>query len=147
MAYKESYHDPQWLIDYVSEYIKPLSLNLCCGKSKLCDIKADINLKVKPDILCDMYNLPFKRGSFNSIYCDPEWHTIHHTKRYKLMFMIRDLLKKNGLLIWNSHWAFDKLVGFETVKIHYEHMRWHGTVIMTCIYRKINAQLDEWIEG
>ena len=75
MTYKESYKDPQWLKDIIKEYLKPKSLNMCCGMSPFGDVRVDIDPKVKPDMVADMWDMNelFDRASFDSIYCDPVW--------------------------------------------------------------------------
>jgi len=147
MVYKKEYKDPQWLKDIVKEYLKPKSLNLCCGMSKFGDVRVDIDPKVKPDVVADMWdiNKMFDRASFDSIYCDPVWEAIPIKKRYKLMWIIRDLLKADGIFIWNCNWGFPNLKGYKLIFNHYNHSKYPGTITCTMVYKKINAQIEEYI--
>jgi ubiquinone/menaquinone biosynthesis C-methylase UbiE len=58
----------EWLYKQLCE---GFTLHLCCGKSKLGDIRADLILK--SEVKADMYYLPFKNESFDTIICDPPW--------------------------------------------------------------------------
>lgn len=142
--YRKQYCDPKWLTEFVNKYIKSLSLNLCCGKSQIGDVKADIDSKVKPDIICDMWELPFKRASFDSIYCDPEWHNISLWNRKRLLYLLRDYLKRDGFLIWNCSWGFLKLPNLKTLDYIYHNGNRFGSITITIVYQKINAQIDEY---
>lgn len=148
IVYKKQYHDPQWLKDIVQEYLKPKSLNLCCGMSKFGDVRIDIDPKVNPDIVMDMWDITkhFDRASFDSIYCDPVWESIPIKKRYGFMWLLRDLLKSDGILIWNCNWAFPNLKGFKLIYNQYNHSKYPGTITCTMVYKKINCQLEEFID-
>jgi len=159
--YKQEYHDPEWLKDIVKKYLKSKSLNLCCGKSQFGDIRVDSDPSVNPDVVCDMWNLPFKRAEFNSIYCDPVWEKIPRKQSFQFMYMLKGLLKANGYLIWNSTWAFlgqnelgnngicnkthsrSRIKGLKTIAALYWHSRFGG-IIVTIVYQKINTQLEEF---
>jgi len=46
-------------------------LNFPCGTSKIGTVRADIDKSVNPDIVCDVYNPPFRSHSFDVVICDP----------------------------------------------------------------------------
>ena len=48
MTYKKEYKDPKWLTEIVNTYLKPKSLNLCCGISQIGDVRVDIDPFVNP---------------------------------------------------------------------------------------------------
>ena len=49
-------------------------LHLCSGYSELGDERVDINPDVKPTVVADVHNLPFRDNSFDTIIIDPPWH-------------------------------------------------------------------------
>jgi len=75
--------------------------------------------------------------------------------------MLKDLLKVNGYLVWNSTWAFlgqnelqsdniknkthprSRIKGIKTIDALYWHSRFGG-IIATIVYQKINSQLGEY---
>jgi len=59
---------------------KRYSLNFPCGLSQFGDIRADIDPKVKPDIICDLYNPPFRKGSFTFVLIDPPFRCYNRFK-------------------------------------------------------------------
>ena len=46
-------------------------LNICCGSSYIGNVRADINPELKPDVICDVKNPPFREGAFDVVLCDP----------------------------------------------------------------------------
>jgi len=45
-------------------------LNFPCGMSKI-GFRVDLDRKTKPDMVADLYNIPFKRHSFDTVISDP----------------------------------------------------------------------------
>jgi hypothetical protein len=46
-------------------------LNLPCGESTIGTVRADVDSERDPDMLVDMYHLPFEKRSFDTVYFDP----------------------------------------------------------------------------
>ena len=63
--------------------VKGFTLNICCGKSKVGNVKADIDKSVKPDIVCDVKHLPFRLLCFDTIVCDPPFSMYNRFKWMK----------------------------------------------------------------
>lgn len=145
--YKKMYRDPKWLTEYVKKYLKGYSLNLCCGMSELGSVRVDIDPKVNPNIIADMWDLPFKRATFDSIYCDPIWSDFKLPNKHRFIYSLFELLKGGGYLIWNCNWAY-LVLGRNTkiVDIHYHHHFRHGNVYATVVYKRPYQQIDEWIK-
>ena len=49
------------------------TLNLCCGFSIFGDVRADLDPKCRPDVVCDMRYLPFKPHAFDTVIADPPY--------------------------------------------------------------------------
>lgn len=73
-------------------------LDLGCGKRKLADyvIRADVNPKVKPDVVCDAHKLPFKTNYFDAIICTALLE--HVSDPQKVVLEIYRTLKPNGVV-------------------------------------------------
>jgi len=83
----------------ISANIRPLSLHVCSGHSKLGDVKLD--LYEGADVKGDMFHLPFRDKIFNTVICDPPWKLPIHL-RPKLLFELRDKVRPKGILILNA---------------------------------------------
>jgi len=69
---------PNWSWDLETEkWLKSLcigyTLNFPCGKSQVGDVRADIDPKVNPDIIADLFKplATFKPLQFDTVICDP----------------------------------------------------------------------------
>jgi len=58
---------------FVRNLIKGKSLNVCAGKSKLGDVKIDLDPTDKSIMKGDMRYLPFDNCSFDTVIQDPPW--------------------------------------------------------------------------
>ena len=64
---------------------KGLVLNIPSGISQFGDVRADIDPCVKPDLICDLHFLPFRKEAFNTIHSDPPYSMLNtQTWLYKL---------------------------------------------------------------
>ena len=65
--------------DSIEEFLKTLfvgrTIHVCCGKSKLGDVRLDLN-EPTADIKCDAANMKdfVKDGEFNTVLCDPPYN-------------------------------------------------------------------------
>jgi hypothetical protein len=57
----------------VAEECRGTTLNLACGFSSFGDVRADIGPQVRPHVLCDVRHLPFRKGAFDTVFCDPPY--------------------------------------------------------------------------
>ncbi len=65
---------PEAVEDFLQTLLIPKSLHVCCGKSKLGDVRVDLDPNVNPDFLYDAAAMPFKDGSFETVLCDPPYN-------------------------------------------------------------------------
>lgn len=77
------------------------SLNICCGMSKVGTVRADLDRGVRPDIICDIKNPPFKADSFDTVICDPPFSLYN---KFKWVHNLSKIAKKRVIL---SHPLFD----------------------------------------
>ena len=75
-------------------------------------ITVDIDPEVKPDIVADIFHLPFKEATFDGAISDPIWYTkekkktigLAYPQRRFMSYQIRDVLKPGGWWIFNGLW-------------------------------------------
>ena len=69
-------------------------LNFPCGLSTL-GYRADIDPKVKPDIIEDLFNHNFKTNSYDVVICDPPFS---YYNKFKWLLKIKDIAKEYFVL-------------------------------------------------
>lgn len=52
----------------------PSSLHVCCGKSRLGDVRLDLDETHKPDIVADAADMPCADDEYDSVLCDPPYN-------------------------------------------------------------------------
>jgi hypothetical protein len=65
---------PEAVQEFIQTLLIPQSLHVCCGKSPLGDVRADLDPANNPDVICDANKLPFADQSFESVLCDPPYN-------------------------------------------------------------------------
>lgn len=89
--------------NFVKQKIKGYALNICAGKSKLGDVKIDLDPKDKSIIKMDMKKLNFKDNTFDTVIQDPPWK-IGYYDRWKPFFECIRVCKIGGIIIYNAYW-------------------------------------------
>jgi len=88
---------------FVRNLIKGKSLNVCAGKSKLGDVKIDLDPTDKSIMKGDMRDLPFDNCSFDTVIQDPPWK-IGYYERMRPFFECVRVCKVGGIIIYNATW-------------------------------------------
>ena len=67
---------PSEIESVLSRLLIPTSLHVCCGMSKLGDVRMDADESLKPDVVGDASKLRelFKHNEFRSVLCDPPYN-------------------------------------------------------------------------
>ena len=65
---------PEEVEEVLQTLLLPPSLHVCCGRSRLGDVRFDIDQKVRPTVVGDAARLPFDSESFCSVLCDPPYN-------------------------------------------------------------------------
>jgi hypothetical protein len=65
---------PEDVETFLAGLLIPRSLHVCCGKSRLGDLRFDADPANEPDVVGDAVNLPFADESFESVLCDPPYN-------------------------------------------------------------------------
>jgi hypothetical protein len=86
-------------------------ISICCGQLKI-GLTLDIDPKVKPDILADMFAPPIRKHSFDTVLIDPPYS---YFNRFKWVVRIADISRKRVIL--SSNQLFVKLAGFKLTDI------------------------------
>jgi len=101
--FKKAWSWPYEVEAKIKELIEGYTLHVCCGESTLGDVRINYPAKLGGNIIGDMFNLPIKPGSFDTVLCDPPWELPYHL-RGRLLRQLRDSLKPNGRMIFNCFW-------------------------------------------
>jgi len=139
--FRKAWRWPNSVEDFISSKMEGHTLHVCCGRSEIGHVRID--LYERADIRADMFHLPIKRGSFDTVICDPPWELPYH-KRHLLLYELRDCLKRGGKLILNSFW-YPRLKGLKLIEFYVgiPEATWRNVSLLV-IMRKIQAQLDEF---
>ena len=89
--------------EWVEEHIDGYTLNICAGRSRIGDVKVDMDPRLDPDVVADMNDLPFEHGTFDSVVSDPPWNLDYFDRREPFYEAVR-MLKPGGILIYNAPW-------------------------------------------
>ncbi len=65
---------PEAVEEFLATLLIPRCLHVCCGKSKLGDVRLDNSAVWSPDIIADATKIPFESASFESVLCDPPYN-------------------------------------------------------------------------
>ena len=89
--------------DFVRQRMKGYSLNVPCGKSKLGDVRVDLEQHDSKTRIADMKDLPFETNTFDTVISDPPWK-IGFYDRFRQFFELVRVAKVDGTIILNSTW-------------------------------------------
>lgn len=91
---------PHQVEEHVKGLLRGNSLHVCCGLSKLGNIRLDNDPAVGPDILGDAAKLPFKDDAFDTVLCDPPYN-------YKYQWnhdMLSEIVRVASQRVIFQHW-------------------------------------------
>ena len=101
--FRKAWSWPTEVENKIKELIEGECLHVCCGESSLGDVRINYPKKLNANVLADMFNLPIRAASFDTVLCDPPWELPYHV-RGRLLRQLRDCIKPNGRLIFNCFW-------------------------------------------
>jgi hypothetical protein len=84
-----------------AKFITGTCLHVCCGESRLGDVRVDVRATNNVNVLADMARLPFRDLSFDTAIWDPPWI---HPKNFRAVFELARVARKRVLVISN-HWV------------------------------------------
>jgi hypothetical protein len=65
---------PEAVESVIAGLLIPKSLHVCCGKSRLGDVRFDSDEQNNPDVVGDAAAMPFANAEFDSVLCDPPYN-------------------------------------------------------------------------
>ena len=91
--------------DFVKERMKGYTLNVPCGKSKIGDVRLDVDENLSMRGAYDFFKdeIPFEQNTFDTVISDPPWK-IGHYFRPRLFFSLVEVCKVGGMIIYNAPW-------------------------------------------
>jgi len=131
--------------DFIKQKIEGFTLHVCCGYSGLGDVRVDLDRKVKPHIVADMFHLPFRRFVFDTVVCDPPYK-LAYDRRAEFIFEVRGCLKPYGRLILKLNFI-PRLSGFKEEELWlYEGRRWWTDLSIIWVGRRIDQVISESLD-
>ncbi len=105
LEFREAFMWEKEIEDFVKDRVKGYTLNVPCGKSKIGDVRLDLNPELSMREAYDFFKdkLPYKDNTFDTVISDPPWK-IGHYFRPKLFFRLVDVCKVGGQIIYNATW-------------------------------------------
>jgi len=91
------------ITNFIEKHKKGYTLNIPAGKSKIGNIRADIDPQETDIKKVDMNKLPYKDNTFDTVIQDPPWK-IGYYKRMKPYFECVRVCKIGGKIIYNAYW-------------------------------------------
>lgn len=140
LKYKKAWSFPERTEKFIKSKSSGKILHVCCGSSKFGDVRIDIEPQDKGVIKADIFHLPIKEQSFDTVICDPPWHIPYHL-RTKIHYELRDACKMGGIIIFNAPWVpnikhcrlLDIFVGLRSFTM--------ANISLITIYQKYQEQL------
>lgn len=77
------------------------TLNFPCGDSNIGDVLADADADNNPDVVADLWNLPFEENSFDTVYCDPPYH-FYGGEQYHFVHPLWDIARERLIFQTNK---------------------------------------------
>ena len=139
--YKAQWKFPIQVTKWLNQNVQGYSLHVCSGSSDIGDVKVDVMPQSEGVTQADMFQLPFKHNTFDTVICDPPW-AIGIDKRWAITYQLRDVLKPNGILLFNGLWI-PKIKGLEIMECFIS--RGFDPMMNVAIwtkYRKVNESLS-----
>lgn len=105
LLFREAFVWEKEIEDFVRKMMSGYTLNVPCGKSKLGDVRLDIDANLSMKEAYNFFNekIPYPDNTFDTVISDPPWH-IGHYFRPKLFFALVDVCKVGGTIIYNATW-------------------------------------------
>lgn len=116
-------------------------LNFPCGMSQIGDVRADIDPKVFPDVICDLNHPPFRPNSFDVVICDPE---ASQFGKFKWMLQL-SAIAKSIFYLWTPGTVFT----LKNFKIAFD-VTWRpGNIFarLFVVYTRKQTTLDYSVSG
>jgi hypothetical protein len=135
-AYSIQEFKPRWAFSRASTLTERLNreflaskkigftLNVCCGTDRSGDLLVDVDKSVGPDVVADLYHLPFRDGAFDTVICDPPFNLffkgswiakVANLARKRLIFSTPPHLPKLGSTWQRSVYFIDSTNSFMRV--------------------------------
>ncbi len=105
LNFRESFMWEKEIEDFVKERVKGYTLNVPCGKSKIGDVRLDLDPNLSMRGAYDFFKdkLPYEHNTFDTVISDPPWKVGHYF-RPKLFFRLVEVCKIGGTIIYNATW-------------------------------------------
>ena len=112
-------------------------LHLCCGKTRFNALNIDLDPNSEADLLADMFHLPVRPESFDTVICDPPYKLAIHKRAQWVRTLLYPIKKKRGSRIllktdfipyFGPAWTLKELVIYQGARywapisllLHYE---------------------------
>ena len=128
--------------NFIKKSLIGRSLNVCCGKSRLGNIRVDLDEKHNPDLVCDYFHLPYKQCEFNTVIFDPPFQDFWKLGLNHALQKIGKLASKRFIV--KGYLFIAHIQGFDLpdIEIFYEPNK---KLKILQIYNRIPESLNEYV--
>ena len=125
--------------EFIKEHVDGYTLNVPCGKSKIGDVRGDLDPKEDDIKKIDMNQLPFADNTFDTVIQDLPWK-IDYYHRWKPFLECVRVCKPGGKVIYNAYWIpWSKYVQLEKVYVRQDGQFTNSSIIS--IFKKTQQKL------
>lgn len=114
---------PEAVESFLATLLVGSSLHICCGHSKVRDVRLDLDGTTQPTIIGDAARLPFQSESFDSVLCDPPYNGRMQWNHDMLNEMVRVARQR----VIFQHW-------FMPITPHGEFKKWKDGWLLSDVY-------------
>lgn len=127
--------------ELVKSLVKGYSLNISCGKSKIGDIKADLDPEHNPDKIMDYNDIEYPNCTFDTVIQDPAWKIKNYFHRMVPFFECVRVCKLGGRIIYNAPWI-PTSKSVKLIDCYTRQSARFGNVSIISIFEKVTNSFD-----
>ena len=139
--WRQSWRFPRWIEKWFDEFCSHgHSLNVCCGRSPIGDVRVDTDPNSTATHNAEMHNLPFENETFDRIMSDPPWYIPFFHRMWPFFELVR-VCKVGGLIAYNATWIPES-VAVTIVDMYVRQDTDFGLASIVSVFQKYTNRFD-----